>query len=113
MSGLRPPVPGSADAQPSAGGAGSDGVGDRAQHRRDDGGLALHDGGCPHQAEASVSINLSLTDYYAEELLDFSGIDWPERTVVQQRNWIGKSIGVEFAWHVDGQDESFRVFTTR
>src|SRR6266851_1623272 len=64
MSGLRPPVPGSADAQPSAGGAGSDGVGDRAEHRRDDGGLALHDGGCPHQAEASVSINLALTDYY-------------------------------------------------
>ena len=38
------------------------------------------------------------TTDYAEELLDFSGIDWPERTVVQQRNWIGKSIGVEFAW---------------
>jgi leucyl-tRNA synthetase len=53
------------------------------------------------------------TTDYADELLEFDGIDWPERTILQQRNWIGKSLGVEFAWQVDGQEESFRVFTTR
>jgi leucyl-tRNA synthetase len=53
------------------------------------------------------------TTEYAEELLDFAGLDWPERTIVQQRNWIGKSVGVEFTWQVDGSGDSFRVFTTR
>ena len=41
------------------------------------------------------------------------GIDWPERVVAMQRNWIGRSEGVEFAMRVAGTDESFRVFTTR
>jgi leucyl-tRNA synthetase len=50
---------------------------------------------------------------YAEELLDFSTIDWPESTVAKQRNWIGKSVGVEFEWRVKDHDAGFRVFTTR
>ena len=51
---------------------------------------------------------------YAEELLEFSGIDWPERVRLLQENWIGKSMGVEFAMEVAGHPGvSFRVFTTR
>jgi leucyl-tRNA synthetase len=51
---------------------------------------------------------------YADELLDFSGIDWPERVRTLQRNWIGKSVGVEFELQVkDVPGASFRVFTTR
>jgi leucyl-tRNA synthetase len=51
---------------------------------------------------------------YAEELLDFSGIAWPDRVRVLQENWIGKSVGVEFAMEVkDHPGVSFRVFTTR
>jgi leucyl-tRNA synthetase len=50
---------------------------------------------------------------YAEELLSYEGIDWPERTRAVQRNWIGKSHGVEFDWEVQGHEETFRVFTTR
>jgi len=51
---------------------------------------------------------------YAEELLDFSGIQWPERVRTLQQNWIGKSEGVEFALPVAGHPGvSFRVFTTR
>jgi leucyl-tRNA synthetase len=51
---------------------------------------------------------------YADELLDFSGIDWPERVRTLQENWIGKSGGVEFTLRVkDVPDASFRVFTTR
>ncbi|MCS7235530.1 MAG: leucine--tRNA ligase, partial [Armatimonadota bacterium] len=53
---------------------------------------------------------------YAEELLDFSGIDWPERIVTMQRNWIGRSEGAEvtFTAHApDGSDHPLVVFTTR
>ncbi|MBI3910415.1 MAG: leucine--tRNA ligase [Armatimonadetes bacterium] len=55
---------------------------------------------------------LKITDY-AEELLDFSELDWPEKIITLQRNWIGRSEGVEFEWQVAGTEHSFRVFTTR
>jgi len=51
---------------------------------------------------------------YADELLDFEGLDWPERVRSMQENWIGRSEGVEFALKIDGSgDLGFRVFTTR
>ncbi len=51
---------------------------------------------------------------YADELLDFDGLDWPERVRSMQENWIGRSEGVEFELKIDGlKDLSFRVFTTR
>lgn len=53
---------------------------------------------------------------YAEELLDFSHMDWPDQITTMQRNWIGRSEGlnISFALDVDGVDEDeIRVFTTR
>jgi leucyl-tRNA synthetase len=52
---------------------------------------------------------------YAEELLDFSQIEWPEKTVTMQQNWIGRSEGAEvrFVAEVDGKSEEIPVFTTR
>lgn len=52
---------------------------------------------------------------YADELLEgLDRIEWPERVKVMQRNWIGRSEGVEFAMTIQGRpDLSFRVFTTR
>ncbi|MBO0778891.1 MAG: leucine--tRNA ligase [Ktedonobacteraceae bacterium] len=53
---------------------------------------------------------------YAERLLDFSEvIDWPEKTIIMQRNWIGRSEGAEirFTAEIDGQHEEIPVFTTR
>ena len=51
---------------------------------------------------------------YADELLDFSKIDWPERVKILQQNWIGRSGGVEFSLPVrDHPGRSFAVFTTR
>ena len=58
---------------------------------------------------------------YVEELLDFSQIQWPERIKVMQRNWVGKSEGVEIAFGledgvregVESSKKEFRVFTTR
>jgi leucyl-tRNA synthetase len=57
---------------------------------------------------------LKITNY-AEELLDFSQIEWPEKTVIMQRNWIGRSVGAEirFFTEIDGQREELPVFTTR
>ncbi len=57
---------------------------------------------------------LKITDY-AQELLD--GIDeldgWPEAVKSMQRNWIGRSEGVEFDWQLPEQDTAIRVYTTR
>ncbi len=57
---------------------------------------------------------LKITDY-AEELLNFSKIDWPEKTMTMQRNWIGRSEGAEirFFAEIDGRREEIPVFTTR
>jgi leucyl-tRNA synthetase len=54
------------------------------------------------------------TTRYADELLDFSKIDWPEPIRLMQTNWIGRSEGAEidFALEADGV-EPIRVFTTR
>ena len=54
---------------------------------------------------------LKITDY-ADELLDFSQIDWPERVVSMQKNWIGKSEGAEVTFELPNQ-EKLTVFTTR
>jgi leucyl-tRNA synthetase len=55
---------------------------------------------------------LKITDY-AEELLDFTGLDWPDRVKTMQTNWIGRSQGVEFSMAVKDHPEIFPVFTTR
>jgi leucyl-tRNA synthetase len=54
---------------------------------------------------------------YAEQLLaDLDQLDgWPEQVKTMQRNWIGKSYGVRFAfpYKLDGKDEKLWVYTTR
>ncbi len=52
------------------------------------------------------------TTKYAEELLDFSQIDWPEPVKVMQKNWIGRSEGAEVVFRTEQGDE-IPVFTTR
>jgi leucyl-tRNA synthetase len=54
---------------------------------------------------------LKITDY-AEELLDFSKIDWPERVKTLQTHWVGRSEGAEIVFEVDGYGP-ITVFTTR
>jgi leucyl-tRNA synthetase len=54
---------------------------------------------------------------YADQLLDFSGLlDWPEKILIMQRNWIGRSEGVEINFDISQYDlpeKEIRTFTTR
>ncbi|PZC49684.1 MAG: leucyl-tRNA synthetase [Chloroflexi bacterium] len=53
---------------------------------------------------------------YAEELLDFSSIEWPERIRTMQTNWIGRSEGAEIRFKLEAavaEWDAITVFTTR
>jgi leucyl-tRNA synthetase len=53
---------------------------------------------------------------YADELLDSCdqiATGWPERVLTMQRNWIGRSVGVEVDFPVVGGGDPIRIFTTR
>jgi len=53
---------------------------------------------------------------YADELLRYDlpeGGEWPERTKIMQRNWIGRSEGAELIFRLEELDEDVAVFTTR
>jgi leucyl-tRNA synthetase len=52
------------------------------------------------------------TTRYAEELIHYDGIDWPDRVKVLQTNWIGKSEGALVTFKTETGD-SLEVFTTR
>ena len=52
-----------------------------------------------------------ITDY-AEELLDFEKIDWPDRVVAMQTNWVGRSEGADVVFRSEEGDDIV-VFTTR
>lgn len=53
-----------------------------------------------------------ITDF-AEDLLSFDGLHWPERVKNSQQNWIGKSEGAEIHFPLVEGNERITVFTTR
>ena len=59
---------------------------------------------------------MAITKYADELLNDLDKLTgWPEQVRLMQKNWIGKSVGVRFAfpYNLDGQEEQLWVFTTR
>ena len=57
---------------------------------------------------------LKITDYAEEILVDTDSLEgWPEQVRVMQKNWIGKSEGMEFQFHIENQKNSISVYTTR
>jgi leucyl-tRNA synthetase len=59
---------------------------------------------------------LRITKYADRLLEDLSEVDWPESTLMMQRNWIGRSEGAEVCFKVAGgvaNGEEIKVFTTR
>ena len=81
----------------------------------------LPDGTCERSGDLVIQLELEQwffrTTAYVDELLDaLDDMDWPERVKTMQRNWIGRSEGVEFDLQVVGEgheDLALRVFTTR
>ncbi|MCL4304154.1 MAG: leucine--tRNA ligase [Anaerolineae bacterium] len=53
-----------------------------------------------------------ITDY-ADELLDFSRLHWPERVRAMQKNWIGRSEGAEVVFKTEQGGHEIPIFTTR
>lgn len=53
-----------------------------------------------------------ITDYAEELLQGLNDLDWPEKTKLMQKNWIGKSMGGEIEFTAESGD-TFKVFTTR
>ena len=76
------------------------------------------DGVCERCGSTVVRKNLTqwffkITDYAEELLTGLDGLDWPEKTKLMQKHWIGKSYGGEVEFAVKDSDVTFRVFTTR
>ncbi len=76
------------------------------------------DGTCERCGTTVIQKNLSqwffkITDYAEELLAGLDKINWPDKTKLMQRNWIGKSVGAEVTFLIDGYDEEIKVFTTR
>ncbi|MFM7213231.1 MAG: class I tRNA ligase family protein, partial [Actinomycetota bacterium] len=58
---------------------------------------------------------LKITDYADRLLDDMAQLEgaWPEKVLLMQRNWIGRSTGAEVQFEIEGRDEPVTVFTTR
>ena len=56
---------------------------------------------------------LKITDYCEELLSGLDDLDWPEQVKVMQRNWIGRSEGVEIDFAVSNTKDVISVYTTR
>ena len=57
---------------------------------------------------------LRVSDYSEELLSDLGKMEgWPDAVKTMQKNWIGKSEGVEAEFRVDGQENILKIFTTR
>ena len=57
---------------------------------------------------------MRITDYAEELLTELDSLeDWPHQVRTMQRNWIGRSEGVEVHFQVAGREAPLKVFTTR
>jgi leucyl-tRNA synthetase len=70
-------------------------------------------GGFPVERRPMKQWILRITAYAQRLIDDLEGLDWPESIKLLQRNWIGRSEGVEVIFRVVSHTCSLRVFTTR
>jgi leucyl-tRNA synthetase len=54
-----------------------------------------------------------ITDYAQRLLDDMESLDWPERVMTMQRNWIGRSEGASVTFEIAETGDAVEVFTTR
>ncbi|MCX2739273.1 leucine--tRNA ligase [Pontibacter anaerobius] len=70
-------------------------------------------GGYPVERKKMRQWMMRITAYAERLLQGLETIDWPEPIKEMQRNWIGKSVGAELDFSVEGADDKIKVFTTR
>ncbi|MDO6391346.1 leucine--tRNA ligase [Pontibacter sp. BT731] len=71
-------------------------------------------GGYPVERKLMRQWMMRITAYAERLLQGLEGIDWPEPVKEMQRNWIGKSVGAELDFAIEGgASEKIKVFTTR
>ncbi|MDJ0365196.1 class I tRNA ligase family protein [Hymenobacter sp. H14-R3] len=71
-------------------------------------------GGYPVERRLMPQWNLRITAYADRLLQGLTTLDWPDAVKEMQRNWIGKSIGAEVTFPVQGhQGIDIKVYTTR
>ena len=58
---------------------------------------------------------LKITDYADRLLDDMKTLEgaWPEKVLMMQRNWIGRSQGAEVTFEIEGRSEPITIYTTR
>jgi leucyl-tRNA synthetase len=80
-----------------------------------DGKCWRHDGpDDPEVAKKEVKQWFFKVTEYADEILEATdALDWSGMVKSAQKNWIGKSVGAEVEYQVDGRDDTITVFTTR
>lgn len=76
------------------------------------------DGTCERCGTVVIQKNLTqwffkITNYAEELLSGLEKINWPEKTKLMQKNWIGKSLGAEVSFKVADSKNEIKVFTTR
>ena len=56
-----------------------------------------------------------ITDYAERLLADMQQLEgkWPEKVFTMQRNWIGKSVGADVTFQIEGRDKPVVIYTTR
>lgn len=76
--------------------------------------------GCCWRCDTKVELReipqwyLKITAYAQELLDDIDKLEgWPERVRIMQKNWIGKSVGLEITFDIEGSDDKAVVYTTR
>jgi len=70
--------------------------------------------GAPVERKEIAQWFLRITDYAEELLQDLDKLDgWPEQVKTMQKNWIGKSTGLQISFPIEGKSETLDVYTTR
>jgi leucyl-tRNA synthetase len=70
-------------------------------------------GGHPVERKRMMQWSMRITAYAERLLQGLDALDWPEPVKEMQRNWIGRSVGAEMVFPIEGMEETIKVFTTR
>ncbi|NHE57179.1 leucine--tRNA ligase [Cyclobacterium plantarum] len=70
-------------------------------------------GGHPVERKRMMQWSMRITAYAERLLKGLDKLEWPEPVKEMQRNWIGRSVGAEMVFDIEGHTDKIKVFTTR